>query len=42
MIGILAEYYLSLKKGGNGQGRSKQLLGKDIGHIELVKHLFRD
>lgn len=37
---MLATYYLNLKK---GQGvSSKQLLAKDINHIDLVKHLFVD
>jgi hypothetical protein len=40
MVTMLANYYINLKK-GNG-GRSKQLLGKDINHIDLVKHLFVD
>lgn len=40
MITMLADYYLNLKKGQGG--RSKQLLAKDINHIDLVKHLFID
>ena len=40
IISMLTDYYTNLKK-GNG-GRSKQLLGKDINHIDLAKHLFVD
>ena len=39
MMHILAAYYLNLKKVGI---KAKQLLGRDISHVELVKHLFRD
>ena len=41
MLGVLADYYLHLKK-GSSQLKSKQLLDKDIDTTELVKHLFRD
>jgi hypothetical protein len=39
MMHVLADYYLNLKKVGV---KAKQLLGRDISHVNLVKHLFRD
>jgi hypothetical protein len=39
MMHVLADYYLNLKKVGV---KAKQLLGRDISHVNLIKHLFRD
>jgi hypothetical protein len=39
MMRVLADYYLSRKKVGV---KAKQLLGRDISHVALVKHLFRE